>query len=160
MNITLRCRGSKREQARPPICAARRRHTVAQAVEAVRPMLHYARVRPSRPYGYRCLGILFLSPLPRCAASLRRAAGAFFSLWWTNALPLHCRRTRPPRLSRLTRSSESRACCARRRVLYRSPQSILIEADVPAVSANKGQTKSTPDHVSNAVPDNGTPCRR
>src|ERR1700730_4930877 len=38
-------------------------------------------------------------------------------------------------------------------------QSILIEADVPAVSANKGQTKSTPDHVSNAVPDNGTRCR-
>jgi hypothetical protein len=29
-----------------------------------------------------------------------------------------------------------------------------------AVSANKGQTKSTPDHVSDAVPDNGTPCRR
>lgn len=25
MNITLPCRGSKREQARPPICAARRR---------------------------------------------------------------------------------------------------------------------------------------
>src|ERR1700737_2919027 len=39
-------------------------------------------------------------------------------------------------------------------------QSILIDPDVPAVSANKGQTKSTPDHVSDAVPDNGTPCRR
>src|ERR1700730_18265526 len=32
--------------------------------------------------------------------------------------------------------------------------------DEPAVSANKGQTKSTPDQVSDAVPDNGTPCRR
>src|ERR1700739_1678 len=27
-------------------------------------------------------------------------------------------------------------------------------------SANKGQTKSTPDRVSDAVPDNGAPCRR
>jgi hypothetical protein len=37
-------------------------------------------------------------------------------------------------------------------------QSILIEADVPTVSAKKGQTKPTPDHVSHTVPDNRTGC--
>src|SRR5258706_11167511 len=37
-------------------------------------------------------------------------------------------------------------------------QSILIEADVPTVSAKKGQTKPTSDHVSHTVPDNRTRC--
>src|SRR6202011_6280784 len=37
-------------------------------------------------------------------------------------------------------------------------QSILIEADVPAVSAKKGQPEATPDHVSDTVPDNRTRC--
>jgi hypothetical protein len=37
-------------------------------------------------------------------------------------------------------------------------QSILIEADVPTVSAKKGQTKPAPDHVSHTVPDNRTRC--
>src|SRR6202011_1258567 len=37
-------------------------------------------------------------------------------------------------------------------------QSILIEADIPTVSAKKGQTKPTPDHVSQTVPDNRTRC--
>src|SRR5258707_11036835 len=37
-------------------------------------------------------------------------------------------------------------------------QSILIEADVPTISAKKGQTELTPDHVSHAVPDNRTRC--
>src|SRR6202163_2191477 len=37
-------------------------------------------------------------------------------------------------------------------------QSILIESDVPTVSAKKGQTKPTTDHVSHTVPDNSTRC--
>src|ERR1700737_1107366 len=37
-------------------------------------------------------------------------------------------------------------------------QSILIEADVPTVSAKKGQPEATPDHVSDTVPDNRTRC--
>jgi len=37
-------------------------------------------------------------------------------------------------------------------------QSIVIEADVPTVSAKKWQTKPTPDHVPHTVPDNRTRC--
>jgi hypothetical protein len=35
---------------------------------------------------------------------------------------------------------------------------LLIEVDVPTVSAKKGQSKPTPNHESNTIPDNGTRC--
>jgi hypothetical protein len=76
MNITLPCRGSKREQARPPICAARRRaHRRAGCRGDQTNAALNARIRPNRPHGYRCRGILFLSPLPswrRTTSSRRR----------------------------------------------------------------------------------------
>jgi hypothetical protein len=65
MNITLRCRGSKREQARPPICAAgRRAHRRAgcrgdQANAALN-----ARVRPNRQHSYRSADPDSGRPLP------------------------------------------------------------------------------------------------
>jgi hypothetical protein len=37
-------------------------------------------------------------------------------------------------------------------------QAILIEADAPTVSAKKGQTELTPDHLSHTIPDNRAGC--
>ena len=57
MNITPRCRGSKGEQARPPICAARRQaHRRAGCRGGQTNAALSARVRSNRPHGYRCRG--------------------------------------------------------------------------------------------------------
>ena len=60
MNITLRCRGSKREQARPPICAAgrARRRAGCRCDQSNAALI--APVRPNRQHSYRCPGF-FLS---------------------------------------------------------------------------------------------------
>lgn len=64
MNITLRCRGSKREQARPPICAAgRQAHRRAGCRGDQCNAASNARVRPNRQHSYRCRGSC--RPLPR-----------------------------------------------------------------------------------------------
>ncbi len=65
MNITLRCRGSKREQARPPICAAgRRAHRRAGCRGDQSNAALNARVRPNRQHSYRCRGSCSCRPLP------------------------------------------------------------------------------------------------
>lgn len=80
MNITLRCQGSKREQAKLPICAARRR-TPRRAgcrgdptkccVECTRSLIVRTVVDPAD---------LFLPSFQAGAAPPRRAAGAFASV--------------------------------------------------------------------------------
>jgi hypothetical protein len=83
MNITLPCRGSKREQARPPICAARRRaHRRAGCRGDQTNAALNARVRPNRQHGYRCRGSCSCRPCQAGAAPPRRAAGAFFFVLW------------------------------------------------------------------------------
>ena len=85
MNITLRCRESKREQARPSICAARRRaHRRAGSRHDQTNAALNARVRPNRPHGYRCRGSCSCRPCQAGAAPPRRAAGAFFSVSWAS----------------------------------------------------------------------------
>lgn len=65
MNITLRCRGSKREQARPPICAAgRRAHRRAGCRGDQSNAALNARVRPNRQHSYRCRGSCSCRPQP------------------------------------------------------------------------------------------------
>jgi hypothetical protein len=75
MNITLRCRGSKREQARPPICAAgRRAHRRAGCRGDQSNAALNARVRPNRQHSYRCRGSCSCRPQPsrRRTTSSRR----------------------------------------------------------------------------------------
>jgi hypothetical protein len=65
MNITLRCRGSKREQARPPICAAgRRAHRRAGCRGDQSNAALNARVRPNRQHSYRSADLDSGRPLP------------------------------------------------------------------------------------------------
>ncbi|SHN78136.1 hypothetical protein SAMN05444170_3588 [Bradyrhizobium erythrophlei] len=47
-----------------------------------------------------------------------------------------------------------------RKKISTDQQSILIGADPPTVSAKKGQTELTPDHVSHSIPDNRAGCSR
>ncbi len=84
MNITLRCRGSKREQARPPICAARRRAHRSRRLSGRSHQCCSKGVRPNRPHGYRCRGSCSCRPCQAGAALPRRAAGAFFSVSWAS----------------------------------------------------------------------------
>ena len=84
MNITLRCRGSKREQARPRICAARRARRRAGCRGDQSNAALNARVRPNRPHGYRCRGSCSCRPCQAGAAPPRRAAAAFFSVSWAS----------------------------------------------------------------------------
>lgn len=84
MNITRRCRGAKREQARPPICAARRRtHRRAGCRSNQTNAGLIACVGPNRPRGYRCSGTVLVGPCQAGAAPPRRAA-AFFSVSWAS----------------------------------------------------------------------------
>jgi len=101
MNITLRCQGSKREQARPPMCAARRRaHRRAVCRGDRTNAALNARVRANRPQGYSCRGSYFCRPYRAGALPTRRAAGHFFSVsrasWTSTTSPS----TRPFLLSR------------------------------------------------------------
>jgi len=84
MNITLPFRGSKREQARPPICAARRRARRAgcRGDQTNAPL--NARVRSNRRHGYRYPGSCACRPCQAGAAPPRRAAGDFFSVSWAS----------------------------------------------------------------------------
>jgi hypothetical protein len=75
MNITLRCRGSKQEQARPPICAARRR-SAGYRGDQTNAALN-ARVRPSRPHGYKCRDLV-LAALAKLAPHHLVAPRRFF----------------------------------------------------------------------------------
>jgi hypothetical protein len=102
MNITLRCRGSKREQARPPICAARRRaHRRAGSRGDQTNTALNARVRPNRPHGYRCRGSCSCRPCQASAARSRRAAGAFFSVSWASWASTTSPSNAPSSLSRV-----------------------------------------------------------
>lgn len=75
MNITLRCQGSKREQARPPICAARRRaHRRASCQGDQTNAALNARVLPNRPHGHSCRRSCFCHPYEAGAVPTRRAA--------------------------------------------------------------------------------------
>ncbi len=102
MNITLRCRGSKRKQARPPICAARRRaHRRAGCRGDQTNAALNARVRPNRQHGYRCRGSCSCRPCQAGAAPPRRAASAFFSVSWASWAPTKSPSNAPSSLSRV-----------------------------------------------------------
>ena len=102
MNITLRCRGSKREQARPPICAARRRaHRRAGCRGDQSNAALNARVRPNRQHSYRCRGSCSCRPCQAGAAPPRRATGAFFSVSWASWASTTSPSNAPSSLSRV-----------------------------------------------------------
>jgi hypothetical protein len=63
MNITLRCQGSKREQAKPPICAARRRTHRRAGCRCDQTKCCIKRTRsPNSPHGCRCRGFCSCRP--------------------------------------------------------------------------------------------------
>jgi hypothetical protein len=102
MNITLRCRGSKREQARPPIRAARRQaHRRAGCRGDQTNAALNARVRPNRPHDYRCRGSCSCRPCQAGDALPRRAAGAFFSVSWASWASTTSPSNAPSSLSRV-----------------------------------------------------------
>jgi hypothetical protein len=116
MNITLRCQGSKRERARPPISEARRRAPcrVGCRGDATNATLN-ARTRPNRPQGYRYREACSCRPCQASASPPRRAAALISPCRERIGLPLHQCRTRLPRSAGSTRSSGSpvRSGCRR-----------------------------------------------
>jgi hypothetical protein len=115
MNITLRCRGSKREQARPPICAAgRRAHRRAGCRGDQSNAALNAPVRPNRQHSYRCRGSCSWS-CQAGAAPPRRATSASFSVSWASWVSTTSPSNAPSSLSGVARSSRSRARSGRRR---------------------------------------------
>ena len=102
MNITLRCRGSKREQARPPICAARRRaHRRAGCRGDQTNAALNARVRPNRQHVYRCRGSCSCRPYQTGAPPPRRTAGIFFSVSWASWASITSPSNAPSSLSKV-----------------------------------------------------------
>ncbi len=80
----VRCRGSKREQARPPICAAGwRAHRCAGCRGDRSNAALDARVRPDRQYSYGCRGSCS-GPCQAGAAPPGRAISASFSVSWAS----------------------------------------------------------------------------
>jgi hypothetical protein len=78
MNITLRCRGSKREQAKPPSCAARRRPRRRAGCRGDRTKAALnAPGRPNRPHCYSAATLVLDDLCQAGAAPPRRATGAF-----------------------------------------------------------------------------------
>jgi hypothetical protein len=85
MNITLRCRGSKREQARPPICAAERRaHRRAGCRGDQSNAALNARVRPNRWHSYRCRGSCSCRPLLSRRRTTSSRHQRSFSVSWAS----------------------------------------------------------------------------
>ena len=128
MNITLRCRGSKREQARPPICAAgRRAHRRAGCRGDQSNAALNARVRPNRQHSYRCRGSCSCRRLPSRRAPPRRATSASFSVSWASWASTTSPSNAPSSLSRVdaverkpcaqwSPPGQYRSLCPRRRV--------------------------------------------
>ncbi|MET4175335.1 hypothetical protein ABIA95_008769 [Bradyrhizobium sp. LA8.1] len=81
----LRCRGSKREQARPPICAAgRRAHRRAGCRGDQSNAALNACVRPNRQHSYRSADLVLVGPCQAGAAQPRRATSASLSESWAS----------------------------------------------------------------------------
>jgi hypothetical protein len=79
MNITLLCQGSKRERAKRPISAARRRaHCRAGCRGDQTDATLNARIRPKRPEGYRCRGACSCRSCEASASPPRPSPTLFF----------------------------------------------------------------------------------
>jgi hypothetical protein len=79
MNITLLCQGSKRERAKPPISAARRRaHCRVDCRGDQTDATLNARIRPKRLEGYRCRGACSCRSCEASASPPRPSPTLFF----------------------------------------------------------------------------------